>query len=168
MDETINSTAYNPVILSKDTNLERTVLFDWSLYAPDFRRAEQCDLAPVQNSKRIQARHNASSDVRSADALPRDPRYKDVMTTSELTLSSLAWLTASAAMRDTPSVVSERLSVGSGKMKGHYICSLRKVADEADVVLLALDTYDTNRGRGMLTEEQEDKRLGVRAHKIDA
>ncbi|KAH9169667.1 hypothetical protein EDB89DRAFT_2072778 [Lactarius sanguifluus] len=145
MDETINSTAYNPVILSKDTNLERTVLFDWSL-----------------TQKGSKARHNASSDR------PRDPRYKDVMTTSELTLSSLAWLTASAAMRDTPSVVSERLSVGSGKMKGHYICSLRKVADEADVVLLALDTHDTNRGRGMLTEEQEDKRLGVRAHKIDA
>ncbi|KAH8979750.1 hypothetical protein EDB92DRAFT_1954696 [Lactarius akahatsu] len=65
----------------------------------------------------------------------------------------------SAIMRDTLSAVLERLSVGSGKMKGHYICSLRTVADEADVVLLVLDAHDTNRGRGKLVEEQEDKRL---------
>ncbi|KAH9017636.1 hypothetical protein EDB84DRAFT_1442721 [Lactarius hengduanensis] len=89
MDETINSTAYNPVILSKET--KRTVLFE-------------------TQKRIIQARHNVSSDVRSADALRgRATQYEDVMTTSELT--------ASAAMRDVLSAVSEQLSVGSGEMK---------------------------------------------------
>ncbi|KAH9012270.1 hypothetical protein EDB84DRAFT_1680745 [Lactarius hengduanensis] len=57
-------------------------------------------------------------------------------------------------MRDTPSAVSEQASVGSGNMKGHDIRTLRKVADEADAVLLVLDAHNTNRGRGELVEER--------------
>ncbi|KAI9433143.1 hypothetical protein H4582DRAFT_2061190 [Lactarius indigo] len=55
------------------------------------------------------------------------------MMISDLTLSSLAWLTASGVIHDIPSTVSEQASVGSGKMKGHHIRALRKVADEADL-----------------------------------
>ncbi|KAH9020087.1 hypothetical protein EDB85DRAFT_538820 [Lactarius pseudohatsudake] len=65
------------------------------------------------------------------------------MTTSELTLSSLAWLTVSATTRDIPSAVSGQPSVGNGKMKGHYICTLRKISDEVDVVLPVLVAPDT-------------------------
>ncbi|KAH9005414.1 hypothetical protein EDB86DRAFT_2825073 [Lactarius hatsudake] len=65
MDETINSTAYNLVILSN-------LLLEWSKH-PIFVAQNKAtnNLAPVQNLKWIQARHNASSEVRSADALVR-------------------------------------------------------------------------------------------------
>ncbi|KAH8996045.1 hypothetical protein EDB92DRAFT_1943016 [Lactarius akahatsu] len=55
----------------------------------------------------------------------------------------LAWLTASTTNHGIPSAVSEKLSVGSDKMKGHYIRTLGKVVDEADIVLLMLDAHDT-------------------------
>ncbi|KAH9022726.1 hypothetical protein EDB84DRAFT_491215 [Lactarius hengduanensis] len=65
------------------------------------------------------------------------------MTTSELALSLVAWLAASATKHDIPSAVSEKIFVGSGKLKGHDIRTLGKVVDEADVVLLMLDAHDT-------------------------
>ncbi|KAH9048617.1 hypothetical protein EDB83DRAFT_2317365 [Lactarius deliciosus] len=52
-----------------------------------------------------------------------------------------------------PDAVSDQASVGSGKVKGNYIRSLRKVTDKADVVLLVLDPH-VDRGRGKLVEEQ--------------
>ncbi|KAH8986777.1 hypothetical protein EDB86DRAFT_2832552 [Lactarius hatsudake] len=54
----------------------------------------------------------------------------------------LARLTASATKHGIPSAVSEKVSVVSGKMKGHYIRTLGKVIDEADIVLLMLDAHD--------------------------
>ncbi|KAH9052325.1 hypothetical protein EDB87DRAFT_506241 [Lactarius vividus] len=65
------------------------------------------------------------------------------MTTSELTLSLFAWITVPVTMRDIPSAVSEQPSVENGKIKRHYICRLRKVSDEADVVLPVLHAHDT-------------------------
>ncbi|KAH9168541.1 hypothetical protein EDB89DRAFT_2072599 [Lactarius sanguifluus] len=73
--------------------------------------------------------------IRSAQSPPCNPRHEDVTMTLELTLSSFAWLTASATKRDIPSAVCGQPSVGSGKMKGHYIRTL-------DVVLLVLDAHD--------------------------
>ncbi|KAH9052328.1 hypothetical protein EDB87DRAFT_1826247 [Lactarius vividus] len=67
------------------------------------------------------------------------------MTTSELALSSVAWPTLSTTKHDILSAVSEKISVGSGKMKGHYLRTLDKVADEASFELLMLDTHDTTR-----------------------
>ncbi|KAH9169745.1 hypothetical protein EDB89DRAFT_1388344 [Lactarius sanguifluus] len=93
--------------------------------------------------------------IRSVQSPPRNSRHEEVITTLSRYVHRFAWLTTSATMRDTPSAVSEQASVGSGKMKGHGIIrTLRKVADEADAVLLVLDAHDTNRGRGKLVEEQ--------------
>ncbi|KAH9012547.1 hypothetical protein EDB84DRAFT_1444634 [Lactarius hengduanensis] len=76
--------------------------------------------------------------------------------TSELTLSSLAWLTASVTMRDIPFAVSEQPSVAKGKMKEYYIRTLRMVSDEADVVLLVLPARDTTgAARGKLVETSD-------------
>ncbi|KAH9027383.1 hypothetical protein EDB85DRAFT_1892968 [Lactarius pseudohatsudake] len=107
------------------------------------------DLALVWHSKASRRGAHALSQVSAAQPTAR--RSND---DSERTRRSLAWLTASATMRDTPSAVSEQASVGSGRMKRHDIRTLRKVSDEADAVLLVLDAHNTNRGRGKLVEER--------------
>ncbi|KAH9054543.1 hypothetical protein EDB87DRAFT_1580483 [Lactarius vividus] len=134
------ATAFHLVILSKETKPTPRVEYMHPIFVA---QDNATILALEQNSKRIQARHNTSSESRS-----RDPQHKDVMMMPELTLSSLAWLTASAAMRDVLSAVLEQLSARGGKKKGHYICTLRNVADEAEIVLLVLDAHYTNRNRG--------------------
>ncbi|KAH9178941.1 hypothetical protein EDB89DRAFT_1929212 [Lactarius sanguifluus] len=73
---------------------------------------------------------------------------------SELTLSSLAQLTVSTGMHDIPSAVSEQAYVGNSKMKGHYVRTLRKVADEADVCAARARCARHDRDRGELVEEQ--------------
>ncbi|KAH8985054.1 hypothetical protein EDB86DRAFT_2393179 [Lactarius hatsudake] len=100
------------------------------------------DLALAWHSKASRPGAHALSQVSATQPTAR--RGND---DSERTRSSLARLTASATMRDTPSAVSEQASVGSGKMKGHRIRTL-------DAVLLVLYAHDTNRGRGKLVEEQ--------------
>ncbi|KAH9160121.1 hypothetical protein EDB89DRAFT_947150 [Lactarius sanguifluus] len=62
--------------------------------------------------------------------------------TSEHTLPSLAWLTASAIMHIIQFAVSEQASVGSSKMKEHYICLIPKVDCGADVLLLVPGSHD--------------------------
>ncbi|KAH9058942.1 hypothetical protein EDB83DRAFT_2520695 [Lactarius deliciosus] len=47
------------------------------------------------------------------------------------------------AFHDVPSAVSEKISVGSGKINGHCIRTRRKVSDEVNVVLLMPDAHDT-------------------------
>ncbi|KAH9027405.1 hypothetical protein EDB85DRAFT_1975307 [Lactarius pseudohatsudake] len=92
--------------------------------------------------------------VRSTDT-PRRRATHGTMT-SELTLSSLAWLIASVTMRDIPFAVSEQPSVAKGKMKEYYIRTLRMVSDEADVVLLVLPARDTTgAARGKLVETSD-------------
>ncbi|KAH9013379.1 hypothetical protein EDB83DRAFT_290180 [Lactarius deliciosus] len=86
------------------------------------------------------AAHMPHHKFRSTD---HNPRHEDVM----------GVFIARATMHTVPSVVSDQVSVGSGKVKGNYIRTLRKVTDEADVVLLVLDLHD-DRGRGKLVEEQ--------------
>ncbi|KAH9168543.1 hypothetical protein EDB89DRAFT_2231771 [Lactarius sanguifluus] len=69
-------------------------------------------------------------------------------------LSQVSAAQPTARRSNDDSEQTQEASVGSGKMKGHGIRTLRKVADEADAVLLVLDAHDTNRGRGNLVEEQ--------------
>ncbi|KAH9054699.1 hypothetical protein EDB87DRAFT_1688997 [Lactarius vividus] len=95
--------------------------------------------------KSIQARSTClitKATTRSTQSPPCYPRHEGVMTTSELTLSPPAWLTASATTRDIPPTVSEQPSVRNDT-KGHYMCVLLKVSDEDDVVFPVLDARDT-------------------------
>ncbi|KAH9169764.1 hypothetical protein EDB89DRAFT_2072615 [Lactarius sanguifluus] len=73
------------------------------------------------------------------------------------------------SIRDIPSDVSGRASVASGKMKGHCICTLRKVADQTDAMLLVLDAHDTTGAAASLSRCrcEEDKRLVFVFNMID-
>ncbi|KAI9433132.1 hypothetical protein H4582DRAFT_2061182 [Lactarius indigo] len=67
-------------------------------------------------------------------------------------------------------VLYERVSVRSGKMKGHYIRTLCKVTDKAGIVLLVLDPHDTTgaaASRSRCRFEVKDKRLVFVLNKID-
>ncbi|KAI9457235.1 P-loop containing nucleoside triphosphate hydrolase protein [Lactarius psammicola] len=114
-----------------------------------------------------------------AQSPPRDPPHEDATMASEPTLSSLAQLAASAATSSAAAGATSELagSGGSGKTKEqlrrHYIRTLHKVVDEADVVLLVLDARDPAGCRSRLVEEEvrrreaEGKRLVFVLNKID-
>ncbi len=97
---------------------------------------------------------------------------------SEPTLSSLAQLAASAATSAAAAASELGASGGGGKTKEqlrrHYIRTLHKVVDEADVVLLVLDARDPAGCRSRLVEEEvrrreaEGKRLVFVLNKIGA
>ncbi|KAH9034009.1 hypothetical protein EDB83DRAFT_1784790 [Lactarius deliciosus] len=74
---------------------------------------------------------------------PSRRRATHVTITSELTLLSLARLTASTDMHDIPSAVSEQASVGNSKMKGHYVRTLRTSPTRPTSAPPALDAHDT-------------------------
>ncbi len=98
---------------------------------------------------------------------------------SEPTLSSLAQLAASAATSAAAAAASELGASGGGgktkeQLRRHYIRTLHKVVDEADVVLLVLDARDPAGCRSRLVEEEvrrreaEGKRLVFVLNKIGA
>jgi nuclear GTP-binding protein len=108
--------------------------------------------------------------------VPLDPPHEDATMASEPTLSSLAQLAAATA---ATSAASEHATSGeSGKTKEqlrrHYIRTLHKVVDQADVVLLVLDARDPAGCRSRLVEEEvrrreaEGKRLVFVLNKIGA
>ena len=96
---------------------------------------------------------------------------------SEPTLSSLAQLAAPAATQ-AASVQAAASAGESGKTKGqlrrHYVRTLHKVVDEADVVLLVLDARNPAGCWSRLVEEEvrrrevEGKRLVFVLNKIGA
>jgi nuclear GTP-binding protein len=96
---------------------------------------------------------------------------------SEPTLSSLAQLAASASATNILSVPSESTHTQDKtkeQLRRHYIRTLHKVVDEADVVLLVLDARDPAGCRSRLVEEEvrrreaEGKRLVFVLNKIGA
>ncbi|KAI0288760.1 P-loop containing nucleoside triphosphate hydrolase protein [Russula brevipes] len=103
--------------------------------------------------------------------------HEDATMASEPTLSSLAQLAASASANDTSFATSESTTSAPAKAKEqlrrHYIRSLHKVVDEADVILLVLDARDPAGCRSRLVEEEvrrreaEGKRLVFVLNKID-
>ncbi|KAH9979529.1 P-loop containing nucleoside triphosphate hydrolase protein [Lactifluus volemus] len=107
---------------------------------------------------------------------PQNVLNEDATMASEPTLSSLALLAASASANDVLSVPSGSTTT-EGKTKEqlrrHYIRTLHKVVDEADVVLLVLDARDPAGCRSRLVEEEvcrreaEGKRLVFVLNKID-
>ncbi|KAH9027817.1 hypothetical protein EDB85DRAFT_2148311 [Lactarius pseudohatsudake] len=105
------------------------------------------NIAMAQNSKRFRRGAPASSQnpQREYSSQPRDPRHEDAMTTSEPTLSSLAWLTVFTTVHDIPPAVSEQASV----------------VDEASVLLLVLDA-PPGRATASLAEEERCKVEGTR------
>jgi hypothetical protein len=108
---------------------------------------------------------------------PQNVLNEDATMASEPTLSSLALLAASASANDVLSVPSGSTTT-EGKTKEqlrrHYIRTLHKVVDEADVVLLVLDARDPAGCRSRLVEEEvcrreaEGKRLVFVLNKIGA
>ena len=107
---------------------------------------------------------------------PRDPPHEDATMVSEPTLSSLAQLAASTAATQAASEQATASAGESGKTKEqlrwHYVHTLHKVDDEADVVLLVLDARDPAGCRSRLVEEEvrrreaEGKRLVFVLNKI--
>ncbi|KAH9169739.1 hypothetical protein EDB89DRAFT_2072597 [Lactarius sanguifluus] len=69
-------------------------------------------------------------------------------------------------MRDIPPTVPEQVSVRNGKMKGHDIRTLRKVANEANAVLLVDDTNWAAASWSTGRCEVEDTRLVIVLNRI--
>ncbi|KAI0260599.1 P-loop containing nucleoside triphosphate hydrolase protein [Gloeopeniophorella convolvens] len=103
------------------------------------------------------------------------PRDGDATMAAEPTLSSLAQLAASASASAGASSESGATAAARTKeqQRRHYVRTLHKVVDEADVVLLVLDARDPAGCRSRLVEEEvrrreaEGKRLVFVLNKID-
>jgi nuclear GTP-binding protein len=93
------------------------------------------------------------------------------MMASEPTLSSLAQLAESASANDISSAAANETKERKWR---HYIRTLHKVVDEADVILLVLDARDPAGCHSRLVEEEarrreaEGKRLVFVLNKIGA
>ena len=78
---------------------------------------------------------------------------------SEPTLSSLARLAAASALtHDVSSAASDESGKRKEQVRRHYIRTLHRVVDEADMVLLVLDARDPAGCRSRLVEEEERRR----------
>ncbi|KAI0067448.1 P-loop containing nucleoside triphosphate hydrolase protein [Artomyces pyxidatus] len=107
---------------------------------------------------------------------PHDPNA-DATMASEPTLSTLALLASTSALHSDPSASDPGASSDAQKTKEqlrrHYIRTLHKVVDEADVVVLVLDARDPEGCRSRLVEEEvrrreaEGKKLVFVLNKID-
>ncbi|KAH9164993.1 hypothetical protein EDB89DRAFT_2137898, partial [Lactarius sanguifluus] len=78
----------------------------------------------------------------SVQSSPRDPLHEDAIMTPEPTLSSFAWLAASATMYDMPSAVSEQASVRCSNMEEYYVCPLPRSSTQPTFFPLVHDTHD--------------------------
>jgi nuclear GTP-binding protein len=112
---------------------------------------------------------------------PQSPLNEDTMMASEPTLSSPAQLAdcgKSASANDISAALPDSTSAAANetkeKQRRHYIRTLHKVVDEADVILLVLDAHDPAGCRSRLVEEEvrrgeaEGKRLVFMLNKIGA
>ncbi|KAH9052238.1 hypothetical protein EDB87DRAFT_1725883 [Lactarius vividus] len=96
----------------------------------------------------------------------QSPRHEDLNddVLADAFVACTTWL-ASATMHTIPSAV-DKASVRSGKVEENYIRTLRKVTDEAAVVLLVLDPHDWGRGLGCGKLVEEQARGGGQAARV--
>ncbi|KAJ3762033.1 hypothetical protein EV360DRAFT_79679 [Lentinula raphanica] len=116
---------------------------------------------------------------RAQHKFPAHKSDPDSVMASEPTLSSLAQLANSAVDADIshPSEQSQATSSGSGKtqeqIRKHYLKTLHKVIDQADIIILVLDARDPEGCRSRLVEEEvrrresEGKKLVFVLNKVD-
>ncbi|KAJ3821973.1 P-loop containing nucleoside triphosphate hydrolase protein, partial [Lentinula raphanica] len=116
---------------------------------------------------------------RAQHKFPAHKSDPDSVMASEPTLSSLAQLANSATEADIshPSEQSQATSSGSGKtqeqIRKHYLKTLHKVIDQADIIILVLDARDPEGCRSRLVEEEvrrresEGKKLVFVLNKVD-
>lgn len=105
--------------------------------------------------------------LRAADCFQIPPAHKsdpDSIMASEPTLSSLARQASDAesAFAVTQGAETQNPSSSTGKTKEqirkHYLRTLHKVIDEADIVILVLDARDPEGCRSRLVEEEVRRR----------